>query len=62
MDAFINVFKKDPKVRIKINEMLDRYNRLPLNYQSKIGYNTLIQNVILRELIKLMGTVIIDLC
>ena len=30
---FKNVIKKDPKVRIKINDMLDRYNRLPFNYQ-----------------------------
>ena len=41
--------------------MLDRYNRLPYNYQSKIGYNSLIQNVILKELIKLMSTIIRDL-
>ena len=26
--------------------MLDRYNRLPYTYHSKIGYDTLIQNVI----------------
>ena len=25
MEAFINVIRKDPKVRIKINDMLDRY-------------------------------------
>ena len=49
MEAFINVIKKDPKVRIKINKMLDRYNRLPLKYQSKIGYDSLIQNAILEE-------------
>ena len=59
--AFINVFKKDPNVRIKINNMLDRYNRLPYNYQSKIGYDTSIQNVIPRDLINIMGTTIIDL-
>ena len=29
MDAFVNVIRKDPKVRVKINDMLDRYNRLP---------------------------------
>ena len=40
MDAFINLFKKDPEVRIKINNMLDRYNRIPLEYQSKIGYDS----------------------
>ena len=61
MEAFINVIRKDPKVRIKINDMLDRYNRLSYNYQSKIGYETLIQNVILKELINLMGTTITDL-
>ena len=61
MEAFINVNKKDPKVRIKVNDMLDRYNRLPYNYQSKIGYDTLIQNAILKELINIMGTTIIDL-
>ena len=47
MDAFINVNRKDPKVRIKINDLLERYNRLPPKYQSKIEYDTLIQNVIL---------------
>ena len=57
----MNVIKKYPQVRIKINNMLDRYNRLPYNYQSKIGYDTLIQNVILKELIKIMGTTITDL-
>ena len=41
--------------------MLDRYNRLPLNYQSKIGYDTLVQNVILQELINIMGATITDL-
>ena len=61
MEAFINVFRKDPKVRVKRNDMLDRYNRLPYNYQSKIGYDTLIQNVILKELINIMGTTITDL-
>ena len=61
MEAFINVIRKDPKVRIKINDMLDRYNRLPYNYQSKIGYDTLIQNVILKELTIIMGTTITDL-
>ena len=49
LDNFMNVTRKDPKVRNKINDMLDRYNRLPLIYQSKIGYDTLIENVILKE-------------
>ena len=47
---FVNVIKKDPKVQIKIKDMLDRYSRLPYNCQSKIGYDTLTQNVILKEL------------
>ena len=46
MEAFINIIKKYPKVRVKRIDMLDRYNRLLLNYPSKIGYNSLIQNVI----------------
>ena len=35
--------------------------KLPCKYQSKIGYDTLIQNVILKELINIMGTTITDL-
>ena len=42
MDDFIKVIKRDPEVRIKLNDMLDRFNRLPYNYQSKTGYDTLI--------------------
>ena len=61
MEDFINVIGKDPKVRIKINDTLDRYNRLPYNYQSKIGYDTLIQNVMLKELINLTSMTITDL-
>ena len=41
--------------------MLDRYNRLPHNFQSKNGYDTLIQNVILKEMISLMRTTKTDL-
>ena len=51
MDDFINLTKKDPQVRIKINFKLDRYERLPYNYQSKLGYDALIQNIIPKELI-----------
>ena len=61
MEAFLNVIKKDPQIRIKINDMLDRYNREPNNYQSKIGSDTLIQNCILKELINIMGSTITDL-
>ena len=61
MNDFINVIKKDPKVRIKINEILDKYNRLPYNYQPKIGYDRLIQNVILEKLINIMVVTETDL-
>ena len=61
MEAFINVIKKDPRVRSKINDMLDRYNRLPYKCQSKIGYDCLIENIILKELINIMDTTITDL-
>ena len=60
-DAFIKVIRKDPKVRITISDMLDRFMRLLYKYQSKTGYDTLIQNVILEELINVMGTTITDL-
>ena len=56
MNDFISIFKKDPQVRIKIKNALDRHSRLPYMYQSKIGYDSLIENVILRELIKITGT------
>ena len=61
MNDFINVIKKDPKVRIKRNDMLDTYSRLPYKYQSKIGYDSLIHNVVPKELINIMGTTITDL-
>ena len=61
MEAFVNVIRKDPKVRVKIIDSLDRYIRLPYKYQSKIGYDTLIQNITLEELINNMGTTITDL-
>ena len=35
--------------------------RLPYNYRSKIGYDCLIQNTILKELINIMATTITDL-
>ena len=31
MEDFINVIRKDPKVRSKINDTLDRNNRLSYN-------------------------------
>ena len=41
--------KKDPEICFKINIILDRKKRLPYNYQSKIGYDFLVQNVILKN-------------
>ena len=41
--------------------MLDRYMSLPYDFQSKIGYNSLIQNVILKELINIMAMTTKDL-
>ena len=61
MDDLINVIKKDPQVRFKINDMLDKNSRLPYNYQSKIVYDTLNQNVILKKLINIIGTTIKDI-
>ena len=48
MEAFIKVTKKDPRVQNKKNVMLDRYMSLPYDFQSKIGYKSLIQDVILK--------------
>ena len=59
-DDFVNVIRKGPKVWIKLNDTWDRYNLLPYNYQSKVGYETLVQNVILKELIIILGGTITD--
>ena len=61
MDAFINVIKKDPFVCMKINIMLDRYNRLTYDHKIEIAYDNLIQNIILKELISIMSVMIRDL-
>ena len=60
-EAFIKVIKKDTRVQNNINIMLDRYMSLPYDFQSRIGYNSLIQNVILKELINILATMIKDL-
>ena len=39
MEAFANVIKKDPLVCMKINLMLDRYNRLTYNRKIEIVYD-----------------------
>ena len=61
MENFINAIKKDPKICNNINIMLDRYMSLPYDFRSKIGYNSLIQNVIFKELINIMSLTLIDL-
>ena len=61
MDAFINVLKKDPFVCMKINNMLDRYNRLSYDRKIEIVYDNLIQIIILKELINMMSIIISDL-
>ena len=61
MEAFVNVIKKDPFVCIKINNMLDRYNRLTHDHEIEIAYDNLIQNIILKELINIMVVNITDL-
>ena len=57
----MNVIGKDPQVRVKINQVLERYNRYPWSYQAKIGYDALIRNVIPKELINMMSTTLTDL-
>ena len=55
------VIRKDSQIRIEFNDMLDRYNRLPCNYQLKTGCDSLIQIVILKGLINIKGTTITNL-
>ena len=61
MEQFINVIKKDHFVCNKINNMLDRYNRLTYDYKIEIACDNLIQNIILKELINIMSVMIRDL-
>ena len=61
MENFIKFIKKDKRIRNNINIMLDRYLSLPYEFQSRIGYNSLIQNVILKELINMLCLIIVDL-
>ena len=58
MDGFVNVIRKDPRARTKINNTLDRYMRLPYKNQSEIGYDCLIQIFIPKDSINKMGTTI----
>ena len=60
MEEFINVIKKDHFVCMKINNMLDRYNRLTYDRKIEIVYDNLIQNIILKEIINIMSVMIRD--
>ena len=60
MEALTNVIKKDPFVCMKLNIMLDRYNRLTYDHKIEIVYDNLIQNNILKELINIMSKMISD--
>ena len=61
MEAFIDVIKKDYFVCNKINNMLDRYNKLSYDYKIETACDNLIQNIILKELINIMSVMIRDL-
>ena len=61
MENFIKTIKKDKRICNNINIMLDRYMSLPSEFRSRIGYNSLIQNVILKELINMLCLIIVDL-
>ena len=61
MEAFVNVIRKDPFICMKINNMLDRYNRLTYDHKIEIVYDNLIHNIILKELINIMSIMISDL-
>ena len=61
MENFIKAIKKDKRICNNINIMLDRYMSLPSEFRSRIGYNSLIQNVILQELINMLCLIIVDL-
>ena len=61
LEDFIKVIKQDPRVQNNIKIMLDRYMSLPYDFQSRIGYNSLLQNIILKELINIMAMTINDL-
>ena len=61
MEAFINVIKKDSFICMKINNMLDRYNRLTYDRKVEIVNDNLIQNIIPKEVINIMSIMISDL-
>ena len=46
---------------MKIKDILDKDFKLPHSYESKIGYDNLIQIIILEELMNLVGTIIVEI-
>ena len=61
METFINLIRKDHFVCMKMNSMLDRYNRLTYDHKIEIEYDNLIQNIILKQIIIIMSIMISDL-
>ena len=61
INDFLGAIKRDPQVQIKVKDVLHKYNRLPYSYQSKIGEDTVNQNVSLKKIINSMGTIIKDI-
>ena len=53
----MDVFKRNSQIKLKVKYILDKYIELSYNYQSKLGYYILIQNVILAELMNLMSLI-----
>ena len=61
METFITVVERDPQIQVEIKDILDKYNKFSLIYHSKVGYENLIQKVILEELKHLMSIKILDI-
>ena len=61
METLVNVIEKDHFVCIKMDDMLDRYNRVTFDHKIERVYDNLFQNIILEELLKIMSIMISDL-
>ena len=53
--------KKRSKFTNKKKGKLDNYNRLPYNYETKVGYDTLIRKVSFKEINNLLGATVVDI-
>ena len=60
MEDFINVIKNHSQVRTQLKNILDKHNKLSYSYQSKIGCDTLIQNVVLKTILNQMSIIVVD--